>query len=70
MRSAGPAVAMCGWGGAAWGSLKRGPPRSWVLGASWVAAQTELFPMGAHTLDPWPPGGLSQCVVILKTIIR
>ena len=36
----------------------------------WVAAQTELFPMGAHTLDPWPPGRLSQCVVILKTIVR
>ena len=52
------------------GNLPRGAPRSWVLGPSWVGAQTELFPMGAQALDPWPPGGLSQCVIILKTILR
>lgn len=70
MRRAGPAVAICGWGGAAWGiSQERGTPflgpRTQLGGCSDRAVS-----MGAQALDPWPPGGLSQCVIILKIIIR
>ena len=39
-------------------SPKRGTPRSWVLGPSWVGAQTELFPWG---LRLWTHGLLEGC---------